>query len=78
MALPSMFAEPPLEQCAIFSGSFNPFHRGHLEMYRLSEKHELLQGKPILLELTLKNADKAADIDILPRLRSIVDLFDGK
>ena len=47
-------------------------------MKRLSEKHELLQGKPILLELTLKNADKAADIDILPRLRSIVDLFDGK
>jgi nicotinic acid mononucleotide adenylyltransferase len=53
-----MFINPPLKNVSIFSGSFNPFHVGHYEMYNESLSHPLLKNTPLVFELTTKNADK--------------------
>lgn len=46
-------------------------------MVKLSEKHKMVNNRPVILEMTLKNADKKDNIEILPRLQSIVDIIEN-
>jgi len=40
---------------AILSGSFNPLHKGHIELYKLSKK---LYGQDVFFEMSISNVDK--------------------
>ncbi len=54
----------------IYSGSWNPLHEGHIGVKALSEK---ILGKPVILELTVKNPDKGQldFIDIQKRISGL-------
>ena len=47
--------ETSWNQLAIFPGSFDPFHEGHQKMATLAKE---LLGRPVVLEVSLANADK--------------------
>ena len=59
------------KELAIYSGSWNPFHDGHLGIYQTAA--EILGCKPYL-ELSLRNADKGTIdfVDLYRRMDSIV------
>lgn len=42
-------------KCALFSGSFNPLHQGHIEMKRTAEE---LLALPVAYEISITNVDK--------------------
>ena len=48
-------ANPVLSNCTVLCGSFEPLHKGHVEM--LKKAHQGDQGN-MLFELTLRNLDK--------------------
>ncbi|MCS7238591.1 MAG: hypothetical protein NZ899_10025 [Thermoguttaceae bacterium] len=48
-------AAPDLTKLAILPGSFNPFHEGHRRMIQVASRH---LGRPVVLELSVINADK--------------------
>jgi len=54
----------------VFPGSFRPLHKNHTEMARLAHRQT---GKPVLFEISVKNADKPA-IDFIS-LRRRLDSF---
>ena len=54
-----------VENIAILSGSFNPLHKGHLELAKAAQKQ---LGKPVDFELPIINAEKA-DIDLIEALK---------
>ncbi len=54
-----------VENTAILSGSFNPLHKGHLELAKVAQKQ---LGKPVDFELPIINAEKA-DIDLVETLK---------
>lgn len=73
-----MFMHPPLKDVCIFSGSFNPFHDGHYQMYNLSLTHPYNQNTPVIFEITTKNAEKEQNNEVEERIKSIVSYFNSQ
>lgn len=59
-----------IEKLAIFCGSFNPLHKGHIEIQQLAEK---ILGVSVYFELSISNAYKPAMdyIDLNNRMDSL-------
>ncbi len=65
-----------LAPVVLFPGSFNPWHDGHAAM---AQKAHEITGQSVMLELSVRNADKA-DLDILQfqeRYLKLVGAIDG-